>query len=202
MPYNPIADNTALTAAHLLAEVYNQVISQVTSSSRPGSPVEGQKIYETDTDREYTWNGSLWVQTGSVGAGFTWTPVVTQGSAIAKTITAATYHKHGRLITLFANLALTASGSGSNVVITVTGLPFNQAQVGMYGGGSGIIYDSGGPTIYPYQCVASSATELKFADSTAAVTVNVFAGQSGSVFGGQLTSGDVLSFTHTYESTA
>ncbi len=32
-----------------------------TSSTRPASPVEGQTIYETDTDRQLVWNGSAWL---------------------------------------------------------------------------------------------------------------------------------------------
>lgn len=32
-----------------------------TSSSRPASPFEGQLIYETDTDRLLTYNGSAWI---------------------------------------------------------------------------------------------------------------------------------------------
>lgn len=32
-----------------------------TSSTRPASPFEGQTIYETDTDIEYRWTGSLWL---------------------------------------------------------------------------------------------------------------------------------------------
>lgn len=35
-----------------------------TSSTRPGSPFEGQKIWETDTSKEYTYTGSAWIQTG------------------------------------------------------------------------------------------------------------------------------------------
>ena len=31
-----------------------------TSSTRPGSPFEGQQIYETDTDRILVYNGSAW----------------------------------------------------------------------------------------------------------------------------------------------
>jgi hypothetical protein len=33
-----------------------------TSSTRPASPYEGQAIYETDTDKTFIWNGSLWVE--------------------------------------------------------------------------------------------------------------------------------------------
>jgi hypothetical protein len=32
-----------------------------TSSTRPAVPFEGQMIFETDTDRLYIWNGTVWV---------------------------------------------------------------------------------------------------------------------------------------------
>ena len=32
-----------------------------TSTTRPGSPFEGQTIWEGDTDRTYVWNGAAWV---------------------------------------------------------------------------------------------------------------------------------------------
>lgn len=35
-----------------------------TSGTRPGSPVQGQTIYETDTRREYIWSGSVWLPRG------------------------------------------------------------------------------------------------------------------------------------------
>lgn len=38
-----------------------------TSSTRPSVPYEGQLIYETDTDRVASWNGSAWVYTHSSG---------------------------------------------------------------------------------------------------------------------------------------
>ena len=36
-----------------------------TSTTRPSTPFHGQAIYETDTKKEYTYNGSAWVQTNS-----------------------------------------------------------------------------------------------------------------------------------------
>lgn len=39
-------------------------IQIVTSATRPGSPIEGQYIHETDTDRFYYWNGTAWIEKG------------------------------------------------------------------------------------------------------------------------------------------
>lgn len=41
-------------------EVRDQVISQVTSTTRPASPKVGQRIYEIDTGRYLAWGGSNW----------------------------------------------------------------------------------------------------------------------------------------------
>jgi hypothetical protein len=38
-----------------------------TSTTRPSTPFEGQVIRETDTNKEYTYSGSAWVQTNSWG---------------------------------------------------------------------------------------------------------------------------------------
>lgn len=40
-----------------------------TSGTRPGSPVEGQVIYETDTDAYYGWRGSIWLPIGGGATG-------------------------------------------------------------------------------------------------------------------------------------
>lgn len=39
-------------------------IEIVTSVTRPASPAEGLFIYETDTDRFYSWNGTTWIERG------------------------------------------------------------------------------------------------------------------------------------------
>lgn len=41
-------------------------ITVCTSGTRPGSPYEGLFIYETDTDRVYSYNGTVWVYRGGV----------------------------------------------------------------------------------------------------------------------------------------
>lgn len=44
------------------------VLKVVTSSTRPGSPSEGQMIWETDTNLTYQWNGTAWVALGGSAA--------------------------------------------------------------------------------------------------------------------------------------
>jgi hydrogenase maturation factor len=45
------------------------VLKVVTSSTRPGSPSEGQMIWETDTNLTLQWNGTTWVSVGGGGGG-------------------------------------------------------------------------------------------------------------------------------------
>ena len=45
------------------------LISFVTSGTRPGSPTEGQVIYETDTDTYFGWKGSSWLPIGGGATG-------------------------------------------------------------------------------------------------------------------------------------
>jgi hypothetical protein len=50
---------------HVNTDVKHVLI--VTSSTRPGSPAEGQIIYETDTDSFFGWNGAEWAAIGGGG---------------------------------------------------------------------------------------------------------------------------------------
>lgn len=57
-----------LTAAEVNGFLMTQVIVQCTSGTRPTSPVEGQTIYETDTDRMLTYiPGPGWQQSAGLG---------------------------------------------------------------------------------------------------------------------------------------
>jgi len=56
------------TLATKLTSSSSQVITFCTSATRPDTPVDGQMIYETDTDRYYGWKTSFWA---SIGGGAT-----------------------------------------------------------------------------------------------------------------------------------
>lgn len=51
-----------LTASDVNTYLMKQAVITCTSGTRPGSPVNGMTIYETDTSRYMTWNGSAWIQ--------------------------------------------------------------------------------------------------------------------------------------------
>lgn len=50
---------------HVNTDVKHVLI--VTSSTRPGSPSNGQVIYETDTTLYFGWNGTAWAPIGGAG---------------------------------------------------------------------------------------------------------------------------------------
>jgi hypothetical protein len=52
-------------------------VTQCTSTTRPGSPEEGDIIYETDTDLFYGWNGAEWSSIGGGSIAYQTTPPTT-----------------------------------------------------------------------------------------------------------------------------
>ena len=137
MAYDPIADGEGLTAAWMLANVSDQVISQVTAGTHP-TGTEGQFIYETDTGSVKGHDGSAFVEFGRLSGAGTWTPQIDQGAStnISKTVTTAFYVRFGNIVLAWANLALTASGSaGSAVTVTLPVAPSGHNANDSIGGG-------------------------------------------------------------------
>lgn len=58
-----------------------------TSSTRPASPYAGQHIYETDTNLQFVWNGSAWVNNYASSASPTFTGVPAAPTAAVDTNT-------------------------------------------------------------------------------------------------------------------
>src|SRR6476659_5653960 len=96
MPVKTWATNDVVAASDLNTQFRDQVVSTVTSGTRP-TGTEGQVIYETDTDLLYIYNGG-WVRFGASGAWTSWTPTLVQSSAVTKTVTYAKYEKIGRKV--------------------------------------------------------------------------------------------------------
>lgn len=60
MAFKTWASNDILTAADVNSYLMRQVTAVVTSTSRPSSPVYGQRITESDTGLSLRYNGSTW----------------------------------------------------------------------------------------------------------------------------------------------
>lgn len=129
-----------------------------TNATRP-TGVEGLKIYETDTDYEYTYSGSTWVPTASLGVWPTWAPTLVQSGTVTKTVSVAEYEKIGRRCT--GNALMVVTGSGTSGQPIVVGLPVAMASSGNLVIGSGWVYDA--------SAVAGYAGALIRVSSTAAI---------------------------------
>jgi hypothetical protein len=198
MPYTTIATNDVLTASMMNANWRDQVVSTVTSSTRPAG-TQGQYIFETDTNRLYIYTGVAWELAYQQGGWQSYTPGIDQGATtnIAKTVVYAKFSQFGKTMHLRVNLSLTAAGT-ANSAVTVF-LPTPAASfVGNDVIGQGFIHDasSGTPNI-PCVVILASAGAVYFIDSTQAT--NVVLGQTGSAFAAALASGDTVTFSATFE---
>jgi hypothetical protein len=167
MPLNPPADGDVLTATLLLSDVWNQVIGQVTSATRPAG-TEGQVIYETDTGRFMAHDGSTWVQFAGLAATAlnSYTTQIDQGATtnIAKTTNYSQYQIMGNLCFWTFSLSVTAAGTaGSQVTLTA---PVTMATTAP-SVGEGRIYDASATNGYIGVWIPASTTSIRhFANGT------------------------------------
>ena len=61
MPFKTFT-STVLSSSDVNTYLMKQAVITCTSGTRPGSPVTGMVIYETDTDTFLYWNAAAWVQ--------------------------------------------------------------------------------------------------------------------------------------------
>ena len=188
------ADGDVVTASVLNTYVRDQVISQVTSGTRP-TGTAGQEIYETDTGRKMIYNGSAWLELGRTTGVQTWTPQVDQGATtnIGKTVVLARYVQVGNITFVWCTLTMTGAGTaGSSVTVTLpvaaSGYNVNDPI------GSGQVADSsaGANSAIVGVWINSSSTVCFQIDSTAS------AGRWGLNPNIALASGDAIRFEAQY----
>lgn len=172
-----------------------------TSTTRPTAPFEGMDIYETDTDFEYTYSGSAWVQTAQLLGLTSWVPVWVQSGTITQSSTYAKVQKIGRWAT--GTVLLTASSSGTaNNVITVS-TPYTAAGGALNVVGSGWFWNSshdGLKALGYYGGILTLSTTTTFALIPTLNGVDAFIGQTaGSNFDNQILSGDKIGFHFGFE---
>lgn len=186
MPYNPPSDGDVLTATLLLDDVWDQVIAQVTSASRP-TGTEGQVIYETDTGRFYAHDGSGFVQFGGIASSATntHTPQIDQGATtnIAKTTTYSQYQRFGNLCWWSFSLTVTGAGTLANIVTVTTPVTMTSTSASA---GAGHITDASATTGYTGMWFPASTTTLRLYVDTATTAAW---GQSPSI---ALANGDTI----------
>ncbi len=169
-----------------------------TSSTRPASPFEGQKIYETDTDRELTYDGSAWVQTNSLGGWSTWTPQLYQNGNLTSTAPHARYTRIGDTAIVQAKVSATQAGT-AGYQIEVRNLPYALEASGDYAVvGSGVYWDGSFRWLLHTETVPSPTTATAFGYDSAPTSA-----YAGARFGANpskaVASGHFISFAMTYE---
>jgi len=95
-----------LPSAEVNDYLMKQSVIVCTSGTRPASPVNGMTIYETDTGRYITWNGSAWSR---VIGGTNWRYAAYSTATLA--IPSGTWTTVGGYSTAFTGMAGTESGT-------------------------------------------------------------------------------------------
>jgi hypothetical protein len=130
---------------------------------------------------------------GEGGAWTTWTPTLTQSGTVTATVQHAVYGRWGRLIHCAFRLAVTGTGTGSNVVRV--SLPVTAARANQYGG-SGFVYDGSAVLSYTGICTTGTTTALELTPHGQGVSASALGVAS---FTAALASGDVVGGAFTYE---
>lgn len=156
----------------------------------PRTWLAGEFVDEGDLNEQIRDNFNAAFPLG-VGAWTSYTPTLTQGATVTKTVTYAKYQRIGRTIHFAVDLSVTGSGTGGNDILI--GLPV-AATTSNYDIGSGFVYDSSAVAGYAALVEIFATTGFKLRAMTAA------AGFLGSAtFTAALASGDLLRFSGTYE---
>jgi hypothetical protein len=168
-----------------------------TSSTRPASPFEGQKIYQTDDNRELTYDSSAWVQTNSLGGWSTWTPQLYQNGNLTSTILHARYTRIGDTAIVQGRVNATQAGTAGNQ-IEIRNLPYSAEAAGDYVVIGNAVYWDGTLRWLLHVETLPTATSIAFGYDSAP-----FAAYGGGRFGQSpskaVASGHFISFATTYE---
>jgi len=191
------ADGDVLTASQMNTYLMNQAVIVCDSSADyPSAPVNGMVIYDKALDCYLTRGASSWIrtipQTGS--AVQTYSPAVSQSSAVPATINDGDYVRSGAFVDVFVNLAITGSGAGGTAV-TVT-LPVTaRAMTANSVIGAGFIFDNTNKDQWAVAVVMSGTGSVQFVGYNLSTTST---GSWGAVPANGLQSGDVLRFNARY----
>lgn len=111
-----------------------------TSGTRPGSPWQGQQIYETDTRLLRTWDGTAWMIVSLIGAWYTYTPTIYDGDATlsggAISAVEATYTRYGQTVVARGTATYTGAttnGAGISLPVQAAARVFSIGSCALYG---------------------------------------------------------------------
>lgn len=129
-----------------------------TSSTRPGSPTEGDQIYETDTDRIYVYTGAAWLIVQEPLQSWNATSYNQNGSKTCAT-SYGWYQRSYGMFTAQARIISFQTGSAGNQIT----LPTPVTLANQYAIGGSFQYFDSGNQIYVGAVVPSSTTVMTFA---------------------------------------
>lgn len=168
MPDSGISDGSVYTSSFHDSYVRQQVVAQVTSSTRP-TGVEGRLIAESDTDLLQVYDGSGWVPFGGWGSWTAFTPSWS-GITVGNATNSGAYCRVGNLVVVRWSLTFgsttTHSGtvklaapvtpaSGTTLIASGHNL-CTDAGTADYPGPALVVDDGGGSWyIYPYVVTTS-----------------------------------------------
>jgi len=162
VPYWEPANLDVPTVADWIAYVADQVISQVTSGTRPPGTF-AQFIGESDTGRIQAHNGTAFAQFGGLTAAATnsYTPQLDQGATtnIAKTMNYSQWQQYGNMALWHFTGSISAAGTAGSQVTLTTPVTLTSQQPGL---GVGMIYDASTTTRYTGMWIGASTTQIRF----------------------------------------
>lgn len=130
----------------------------------------------------------------ALGAWTGYTPVLTQGVTVTKTVTYAKWQQFGKTVFVQALLSVTGSGTASTLVTVDTPATAAQQQLIV---GSGYVYDASTNQVYKVIVELSTTGLFQFRPTHTIANDTIGA----TMFTAGLASGDLVNFSATYEST-
>lgn len=122
MPFKVFATGAVLTAADVNDYMAEQAVITCTSTTRP-TPQEGMTIYETDTDRVATYDGTGWVIQSEPTNAIT-AAVKQNNVALTTTTLRAEYSRDRYMVDAFFSIQISSAGTtATELKVTPTGLP-------------------------------------------------------------------------------
>lgn len=156
IPSGPSSDPT--TANQLTRKAYvDKKWTVCTSATRPGSPTEGDQIYETDTDRIYVYTGAAWLIVQEPLQTWNATAYTQNGSKTCVT-SYGWYQRSYGMFTAQARITSFQTGSAGNAI----SLPTPVTLANQYAIGGSFQYFDSGTSLYVGAVVPSTTTAMGF----------------------------------------
>lgn len=206
--YHDWTPGETVTAATLEDYCQNQTTMRFASAAARDTALsavltEGLRAYLVDVNTETIYSGSAWSTVGPVhGALSSWTPTLTQSGAVTKTVTHGVYSRVGRRVNANCLLAVTGTGSASNIV--TLSLPV-AASCDNTIIGTGYIADASAGVFYTAVVFSTGSGANCFMVGTtnqAVSLANMTLGSGGNTFNAALANTDAVSVCLSYEAVA